>query len=111
MIEANHAYASGDEERLRSILQAWANSPEAVQGDDLEAMRERLVRRIAQIETEMNVQAAEHAALRDSALWKLKAMVDDAAARGNDLVAEMVVRLKRDITIARNRLDAIQWRP
>lgn len=111
MIEANHAYASGDEERLRSILQAWANSPEAVQGDDLEAMRERLVRRIAQIETEMNVQAAEHAALRDSALWKLKAMVDNAAARGNDLVAEMVVRLKRDITIARNRLDAIQWRP
>lgn len=111
MIEANHAYALGDEERLRSILQAWENSPEAVQGSDDEAMRERLARRIAQIETELNVRAAELAELRDSALWKLKAMVDEAAAQGKDLVTEMVVRLKRDIMIARNRLDAIQWRP
>ena len=111
MVEANHAYAVGDEERLRSILQAWENSPEAVQGSDAEAMRERLLRRIAQIEEQLNVHAAEHAALRDSALWRLKTMVDEAATRGQDLVAEMVTRLQRDIMIARNRLDAIQWRP
>ena len=111
MIEANRAYALGDEERLRSILQAWENSPEAVQGSDPEAARLRLVRRIAQLEERLNVYAAELAALRDSALWKLKAMVDEAAAQGKDLVAEMVTRLKRDIMVARNRLDAIQWRP
>ena len=111
MIEANRAYALGDEERLRSILQAWENSPEAVQGSDPEAARLRLVRRIAQIEEQLNVYAAELAVLRDSALWKLKAMVDEAAAQGKDLVAEMVARLKRDILVARNRLDAIQWRP
>lgn len=111
MIEANHAYALGDEDRLRSILQAWENSPEAVQGSDAAATRERLVRRVAQIETELNVRAAEMAELRESALWKLKAMVDAAAAEGKDLVAEMVVRLKRDLMIARNRLDAIEWRP
>lgn len=39
MIEANRAYALGDEARLRSILDAWQNSPEAVQGSDLEADR------------------------------------------------------------------------
>ena len=111
MIEANRAYALGDEERLRSILQAWENSPEAVQGSDPEAARLRLVRRIAQIEEQLNVYAAELAALRDSALWRLKAMVDEAATQGKDLVAEMVARLKRDILVARNRLDAIQWRP
>lgn len=111
MIAANQAYALGDEERLRSILLAWENSPEAVQGTDPEAMRERLVRRIGQIEEQLNVYAAEHAALRDSALWRLKAMVDEAAAQGKDLVADMVRRLKRDILAARNRLDAIQWRP
>ena len=55
--------------------------------------------------------AVELAELRDSALWRLKAMVDEAAAQGKDLVAEMVARLKRDIMVARNRLDAIQWRP
>ena len=47
-------------------------------------------------------------ALKDSPLWKLKAMVDDAAAGGKDLVRETVARLKVDIMVARNRLDAIQ---
>jgi hypothetical protein len=111
MIEANRAYALGDEARLRSILQAWENSPEAVQGSDPEAARLRLVRRTAQIEEQLNVYAAELLLLRDSALWKLKAMVDEAATQGKDLVAEMVVRLKRDVMVARNRLDAIRWRP
>jgi hypothetical protein len=111
MIEANQAYALGDEERLRSILQAWENSPEAVNGSDDEAARLRLVRRIAQIEEQLNVYAAELAALRDSSLWKLKAMVDEAAAQNNDLVADMVRRLKRDILVTRNRLEAMLWQP
>ena len=111
MIEANKAYALGDEERLRSILQAWENSPEAVQGSDPEAARERLIRRLAQIEAQLAAFDSELAALRESALWKLKAMVDEAAGRGEDLVAEMVRRLKRDIQRARHRLDAIQPRP
>ncbi len=37
-------------------------------------------------------------------------MVDEAAAQGRDLVRDMVGRLKRDILVARNRLDAIRWR-
>jgi hypothetical protein len=109
MVEANRAYALGDEERLRSILESWERSPEAVQGTDPEATRLRLVRRIAQIEEQVAVYTAELAALKDSPLWQLKAMVDDAAARGKDLVADMVRRLTRDITAARNRLDAMRW--
>jgi hypothetical protein len=111
MVEANRAYALGDEERLRSILDAWERSPEAVLGDDPEAARQRIVRRIAQFEDEFNLCAAELASLQDSPLWQLKVMVDDAAARGKDLVADMVRRLKRDIMAARNRLDAMQWNP
>jgi len=109
MVEANRAYALGDEERLRSILEAWEKSPAAVQGTDPEATRLRLVRRIAQIEEQLTVYAGDLAALQDSALWKLKAMVDEAAARGKDLVADMVRRLNRDIMAARNRLDAMLW--
>ena len=111
MIEANRAYALGDEERLRSILHAWESSPEAVQGSGDEAARLRLVRRIAQIEDQLHVYAAELAALQDSSLWKLKAMVDESAAQGNDLVADMVRRLKRDILVTRNRLEAMLWKP
>ena len=111
MVEANRAYALGDEQRLRSILQAWERSPEAVQGSDVEAARQRLVRRIAQVEEQLEAYASELAELRESPLWKLKAMVDDASARGKDLVGDMVKRLKRDILVAQNRLDAMRSHP
>lgn len=110
MIEANRAYELGDEEQLRIILQAWENSPEAVTGSDPDAMRLRLVRRIAQIEEQLATLADDLAALKDSPLGKLKAMVDEAAAQRKDLVRDMVGRLKRDIMVATNRLDAIRPR-
>jgi hypothetical protein len=111
MIEANRAYAVGDEERLRWILETWERSPEAVPGSDPDAMRLRLVRRVAQLEEELHGYATDLAAMKDSALWQLKMMVDEASARGKDLVSDMVRRLERDITAARNRLDAMLWNP
>jgi hypothetical protein len=111
MIEANRAYALGDEQRLRSILQTWERSPDAVQGSDADATRLRLVRRIEEIEKQLEACASELAELQDSPLWKLKAMVDEAASRGKDLVGDMVKRLKRDIMAAQNRLDAMQSLP
>jgi len=108
MIEANRAYAIGDEEQLRAILQAWERSPEAVQGSDQEAMRLRLVRRIAQIEEQLEGLGSALAAVKESALWKLKVMVDDEAAKGKDLIKDMVRRLKRDILVTTNRLDALR---
>ena len=111
MVEANRAYARGDEDSLRSILDAWERSPEAVRGDDAEATRLRLIRRIAQIEDQLQAFDSTLAQLQDSPSWKLKTMVDDAAARGKDLIADMVRRLRRDIMVARNRLEAIQSRP
>ncbi len=111
MIEANRAYALGDEQRLRSILQTWERSPDAVRGGDADAARLRLVRRIAEIEAQLEACDSEFAALRDSPLGKLKAMVDDAASRGKDLVGDMVKRLTRDIMAAQNRLDAMQPLP
>src|SRR4030095_16865137 len=44
---------------------------------------------------------------RDTSHGKLKAMVDDEAAKGKDLIKDMVRRLKRDILVATNRLDAL----
>lgn len=111
MVEANRAYAIGDEERLRWILEAWERSPEAVPDSDPDAARQRLVRRIAQIEEQLARYAADLAAMQDTPLWKLKAMVDEASGRGKDLVAETVARLKRDIMATRNRLDAMLWNP
>ncbi len=111
MIEANRAYAIGDEERLRRILEAWENSPESVQGSDPEARQLRVARRISQLEEQLVIYTRELEDLKQSPLWQLKVMVDEAAARGKDLVADMVRRLQRDIIAARNRLDAMRWNP
>ena len=108
MVEANKAYALGDEEQLRVILQAWERSPDAVIGTDAEAMRLRLVRRIAQIEDELAAIGGDLTALADSPLGKLKTMVDEAEAGGKDLIRDMIGRLKRDILVATNRLDALR---
>jgi hypothetical protein len=108
MIEANRAYALGDEEQLRAILQAWERSPDAVKGTDPEAMRLRLLRRIDQIEEQLAALASDLATMKASSLWKLKTMVDDEAAKGQDLIKDMVRRLKKDILIATNRLDALR---
>jgi hypothetical protein len=111
MIEANRAYARGDEERLRWILESWERSPEAVPGSDPDAEHARLLRRIAQLEEEIASVAGDLDTLKDSPMWKLKAMVDEAAAGGKDLVRDMVARLRADILVARNRLHAIEWTP
>jgi hypothetical protein len=111
MIEANRAYAVGDEERLRLILEAWKNSPESVQGSDPEATQLRLSRRISQLQEQLGIYTRELEELKQSPLWQLKAMVDEAAGLGKDLVADMVRRLQRDIVAARNRLDAMRWNP
>jgi hypothetical protein len=108
MVEANRAYELGDEERLRLILQAWERSPDAVQGADLDAMRQRLVRRIAQIDTQLESLALDLDAMKNTSLWKLKAMVDEEAAAGKDLIADMVRRLKRDILVTTNRIEALK---
>jgi hypothetical protein len=108
MVEANRAYELGDAERLRWILDQWHRSPEAVPGDDLAAARLRLERRLTQLEEQIDACAIELSELRESPIWKLKTMVDEAAATGKDLVGDMVRRLQRDIQAARNRLDAIR---
>lgn len=108
MIEANRAYALRDEEELRRILGAWGRSPEAVQGSDPAAMRLRLERRVAQIEERLEAYARDLATMRASPLYELKTMADETAARGRDLVADMVARLKRDLLVAINRLDAMR---
>jgi hypothetical protein len=111
MIEANRAYALRDEEQLRRILEAWERSPEAIRGSDPASARLRLERRLSQIEEQLEIYARDLAEVQAAPLYELKTMVDKAADRGKDLVADMVVRLKRDIMAATNRLDAMRSTP
>ncbi len=104
MAEANRAYAERDEDRLRLIMRVWERSPEAVKGDDAVADEERVVRRIAELDERLIQIDAEFADLRASAICRLKAKIDEAAAKGWDLFAEMIRQVNREIARARIRL-------
>ena len=85
--------------------------PRGGPGQRSAATRLRLERRLAQIEEHLETCARDLSALQASRLYELKTMVDEAAAGGRDLVADMVRRLKRDIMAATNRLDAMRSSP
>ena len=108
MAEANRAYAERDEDRLRLILHTWERSPEAIVGDDAGSDAERLRRRIAEHEARLAAIEREIADLRGSAIGRLKIKIDDAQAKGWDLMAEMVAEVKRDVGRATARLAALR---
>ena len=100
MAEANRAYAERDADRLRLVLHAWQNDPDAITGDESNAD----VRRIAWLEQQLAAIEAEFAELRRSAIYRLKTKLDRTRADGWDLFAEMKMQVKSEVGRARARL-------
>lgn len=106
MAEANRAYAERDADRLRLILQAWEQDPDGA-ADELGGGSGR-VRGVAELEDRLAALKAEMAALRRSAIFKLKQKIDRTHAEGWDLMAEMVLQVKSEIARARVRLAKLE---
>lgn len=104
MAEANRAYAERDEDRLRLILELWQREPDADLEDHTLTETQRLERRAARAEARMLQLDAEFADLRGSAIWRLREKIEDARAKGWDLLAEMVQEIAREIQRANARL-------
>ena len=105
MAEANLAYRRDDANALLKILEEYKSSPESVKGvgaaADLQRVLrqiERIVKRLAQIESE----AAE---LTSSEIAKLMATAETAKTKGRNLLAEMKKDVLRRIDMARNDYD------
>jgi len=107
MAEANRAYAERDEDRLRLILRVWERSPESVLGDDPDANRLRLRRRVAEMEAHFMALDAELADLRASAISRLKTKIDNARAQGWDLFAEMIRQVRSEIASVKVQLARV----
>jgi hypothetical protein len=93
MVEVNLAYEKGDEERLRSILHQWENSPESVEGEGTGAELIRVIRKIALVE--------ERLSAIDREITQLKATEKE----GKDMLTEMVISIESRIVGAKNRLS------
>jgi uncharacterized protein involved in exopolysaccharide biosynthesis len=108
MAEANRAYEEQDEDRLRLILRAWEQSPEAIVGETPEALEVRLARRAIELEMRLADLEREFASVRGSAIARLQRRIEETRAQGWDLFAEMLQHVRREIARARARLASIR---
>ena len=108
MAELNLAYEKGDEEKIIDIIRQWETSPEAVEGDGVEAELTRIIRKIAQVKNRLLLIDSEIMALKDSTLWNLKVECDSSEEVGRDLLSEMAENLNAKILAAKGRLSKME---
>jgi hypothetical protein len=107
MAELNKAYEACDNERIRQILDEWRSSPEHVRGEDTAAQLVRVIREIAQVRKRLEAIKSEIEVITQGELCRLKKQIQEAAARGQDLLADMAARLDARIRDARTRLKQV----
>jgi DNA repair exonuclease SbcCD ATPase subunit len=107
MADANAAYAAGDVEHLRAILENWENSPGAVSGDGLGADLVRVTRAIAAVEARLAALVGESASCGDDSLGELCEDAAAAEAEGRNLLRELADDVDARITVARLRLEEL----
>ena len=108
MIAANEAYEAGDEERLREILRDWKSSPEAVKGEGIAVELVRVIRKISQCRSRLQVINKEIEELAQTELGQLKKQVDIAKESGTDLLTEMAGYLDKQIEEAYSKLTELK---
>jgi hypothetical protein len=108
MTAANRAYAKGDAEALRRLLDEWEQSPESVTGTGPEADLARLERRVTQSAKRLGALEEELRSLARSPMLRLYREARATQRRGTDLLASMgeeldrlIERTERDLGLVR----------
>jgi hypothetical protein len=107
MAKLNEAYQRGDESMIRSILDEWEYSPEAVPGGDIASELVRIIRKMALASKRISTIKIEEASLRRSDMFQLWERSKRAEAEGRDILVEMTERLDGQIRDTRARLDRL----
>ncbi len=103
MVQANVAFETGDEEKLRAILQDWTPASSGKEnGDTPELMRisqmiTRIQRRLEQIQSKIGE-------ISKSELSELRGRVTAAEKKGRDLLGEMSEEIGVNLVLAKHRL-------
>lgn len=100
MADANRAYEEGDEVKLKAILAEWESSPESVKGEGIAVELVRVIRKIAQVKKRLGTIETEITQLEESDLYKLKTKAEKAEDEGRDLLAEMALRVDKEVVLA-----------
>ncbi len=108
MALVNQAYESGNEERLRAILQDWESSPDSVQGEGISADLVRTIRQIAQSQERLQQIEDKLQTLSQSDLHQLRMKASKLEKLGQDLLLEMARRFDQEISMAQQQLHELK---
>ncbi len=108
MIEVNHAYESGAEERLQEMLEAGASLESAEIGGASSAEMILLLRKITEARQRLAEIEADITDITTSEIYTLKLRIENAEALEVDLFADLLSQVDRQIKKARNRLFHLQ---
>ncbi|HWQ32913.1 MAG TPA: J domain-containing protein [Blastocatellia bacterium] len=108
MVEINRAYETGAEERLQALLEAGAGLTEVEAGSESATELILLARRLAETRERLLALDQEIETITSSETWRLRLRVINAEAMGVDLFTDLIAQVDRQITKARNRLEALQ---
>ena len=108
MIEVNHAYASGAEERLQEMLEAGVSLESAEIGAVSSAEMILLLRKIAEIRQRLAEVESDITNITTSEIYTLKLRIENAEALEVDLFADLLLQIDRQIKKASNRLFHLQ---
>lgn len=104
MAELNHAYSSGDQQKLNRLVAEYRVSPDLVQGDTIGDELVRAIRQIAQIHNRLRELQDEKAATASSELFELFTKVQAEEREGRDLLRQMAERARSHILKSERRL-------
>jgi hypothetical protein len=105
MVEINNAFQGGNEDRLRSLLEQWMNSPESVQGSGTNADLERTIRKIARAQERLKAIQSDMERLKHSFAYSLKMRMRAARKDGRDLLDDMAKKIEKQIANKQGLLD------
>jgi chromosome segregation ATPase len=100
MAEANRAYAAGDADALRRILDEFQDGAETATGEGIGAELIRIIRQISQAIARLAAIEHEIATLRESEIAKLARDFEKAIEENRDLLAELATSVRERIRLA-----------
>lgn len=108
MAQLNHAYSSGDQDKLNKLVEEFRNSPDLVKGDSIGDELVRAIRQIFQIKMRLKELKEEKKAAEGSELFTLREKMRAEMAEGRDMVKQMAARTIVQIRKSERRLENLK---
>lgn len=104
MAELNHAYSTGDQQKLDKLAADFRTHPDLVKGDSIGDDLVRAIRQIYQIRNRRAALTQERREAESSELFELRQRVEAEMAEGRDLLAQMAARTRAHLKKSERRL-------